>query len=95
MGEHLAIARVSVKSASDTDAIAKAIASLAKASRREKGCKTYEVFSNTETPGDLLIRKINTDTEALAYHKTTSHIAEFEHAIDGLAVVDVRAFDIS
>lgn len=67
-------------------------AKMAKASRAEAGCHAYAFFQDIENPLRFRIYEEWEDSDALAAHFKTPHMAEFNAVLEEL---DIRSLDIS
>ena len=94
MSRLLVVAHIAAKANSAAGRIEDAIAILASASREERGCECYDVFASTERSGAFLIREIYKDSGALAFHKTTDHVAEFKRHVAGIAEIEIHALEL-
>jgi quinol monooxygenase YgiN len=65
------------------DHIRDALTTLSEATRQEPGCRSYELFESTATPGTFFTIETWADEAAMAGHLETPHIAAAFAAADG------------
>lgn len=71
--------------------LARAIAELAGAVRREPGCKEFRPFQDAANPGVFYLYEIYDDIEAFRVHLGTAHVAHFFTELEAHSTADAQA----